>query len=161
MNTRIEVHPIRVRGQKYTVQLDEGGVFHAYSDAGIEAATSETRRGLLDALTKQTKVAAATVSVPITRLADGKARHGVATGIHASTRNILVRWDDGEREQLRSVRTDILGGMTADEGAEWASLVEAQNAAGRAIYAFRQAHKIDLFAELRAAIAAQLAGGQQ
>jgi hypothetical protein len=154
---RIEVHPVSLRGQTYTVQLDEAGTFHAYNTGGIEAATAETRRALVDTLTKMTRQASATVSVPVTRLTNGTAQHGTATGIHATTRNILVLWDSGEREQLSVHRNEILAGMTEDEGREWGRLVEEQNAAGRAIFAFRKAHEIDLYATVRAQIAAQMA----
>jgi hypothetical protein len=153
---RIEVHPIEVRGQRYIVQLDEDGIFHAYNDAGIEAATSETRGDLASALSELTKQASAAVSVPFTRLVNGEARHGVATGIHAGNRRILVRWAGGRREQLSTVgNSDLLGGMTEAEGLEWARLTEAVHAAGRAIFAFREARKIDLYAEIRAAMAGQ------
>jgi hypothetical protein len=153
----IEVHPIEVRGQSYTVQLDEDGTFRAYNEAGMKVATAQTRRDLASALGQLTRQASAAVSVLFTMLVDGQARHGEATGLHATTRNILVRWADGKREQLSMVRgSDLLGGMTEAEGLEWARLTEAVNAAGRDIYAFREAHTIDLYAKIRAAMAAQM-----
>lgn len=152
----IEVHPIEVRGQTYTVHLDQNGTFRAYDDAGIEAATSDTRQGLLETLTKATRRASGAVSVPITVLVNGQPRHGEATGIHATNHNILVRWADGERGRISMIRDrELLGGMTEEEGQTWLRLIEAVNAAGRDIYAFREAHKIDLHAELRAAMRLQ------
>jgi hypothetical protein len=154
---RIEVHPIEVRGLRFTVLLDDDGTFHAYTDAGIEAATAESRRDLASALSNVTKQALAAIRVPVTRLVDGKAWHGEVTGIHPTTRNFQVRWADGQRDQLSAIRdSNLLGGMTEAEGREWARLTEAANAAGRAIYAFREAHKTDLYAEIRAAMAAQM-----
>ena len=154
---RIEVHPIEVRGLRFTVLLDDDGTFHAYTEAGIEAATAESRRDLASALGKLTKQASGAVSVPITRLVNGKARHGTVTGIHPTSRNFLVLWADGQREQLSVIRdSGLLGGMTEDEGREWARLAEASNAAGRAIHAFREAHRTDLYTEIRAAMAAQM-----
>jgi hypothetical protein len=78
-------------------------------------------------------------------LVNGQPRHGEATGIHAANRNILVRWADGERGQLGMTRdSQLLGGMTEDESRTWLRLTETVNAADRDIYAFREAHKIDL-----------------
>lgn len=151
----IDVHPIEVRGHWFTVKVDEDGMFRAYHDSAIEAAAAETRRELATQLGKLT--GQVTVSVPVTQLTDGTVRHGKVTGIHAANRTYHVRWDDGEHAQLSMIRSngEVLGGMTEDEGRQWARLDENVKAAGRALYAFRQAHAIDLHAEIRAAITAQ------
>ena len=154
----IEVHPIELRGQRFTVRLDEAGTFRAFNEAGAEAATSQTRQGLISDLSALTKQASAAVSVPITVLVNGEARHGEVTGVHAANRNFLIRWADGECGQLSAVRSsDVLGGMTEDEGREWARLTEAVLAAGRGLHAFRETHQIDLHAKVRAAMAAHSA----
>lgn len=71
-------------------------------------------------------------------------RNGVATGIHSGSGSVMVKWADGESEQLREGwrGNELLAPLTADEAREWAELYKAQSAATDARYKFEKKHKL-------------------
>ena len=72
---------------------------------------------------------------------------GVATGIHANSGNILVRWANGKTDQLSSwlLRSgSVLRGLSDEEVAEFVSLKAAVVAAEGALEEFRDARDINL-----------------
>ncbi len=67
------------------------------------------------------------------RVLTGRVKHGTVTGIHATRGNLLIRWEDGQSEQLPgwSSPGDVTRRLTDAEAAEVERLLEARNKAVR------------------------------
>lgn len=162
MSGTYPVGTLTVRGTDIEIFTNDAGEWLAYP--GNAKVTAGTRDGLKAALGRQLRSAAVKVAVPFlvlesppTPSATVRVRRGTATGIHSGNRGIMVTWEDGTKAQLGGFGSDkTLDGET--DAAEWLRLVEARNAASRAVYDFEQARKIDLRAAVRAALDAAVAG---
>jgi hypothetical protein len=148
---------LTVRGVKVPVFTDDNGQWGAELAGGTRMAGFATRDVLKAELDKAMRAAVTAVEVPfmITSSQDRTVtvRTGVATGIHSGSQRVLVTWADGTKEQLRDT-SNIMAAGSADDAAEWQRVKEAYQAAARDVYAFEQAHKIDLRAKVRAALTA-------
>lgn len=164
MSSTYPAGTLTVRGTTIEIFTDDDGQWLAYPGGG--KVTAGSRDGLKAALGRHLRSAAAKVAVPFygmtsPRPGQGPARprKGTATGIHSGSHNVLVTWEDGEKSQIGSYGSEKY--LSGDiDPAEWARLADAYLEASRAVYAFEQAHKLDLRAEVRAAIAAQLTQGE-
>jgi hypothetical protein len=148
---------LTVRGVEVNIFTDDDGQWLAWLNGGADKVTAQSRDLLKTALSRKMRAAASDVAVPFLMLTETRretvvVRSGVATGIHSSNRNVMVTWDDdGTKGQLSGVGDGKT--MTGDTNPdEWREVVEAYMAASRAMYAFEQAHKIELRAEIRAAL---------
>jgi len=83
---------------------------------------------------------------PFTRLqADGRVQHGKVTGFHATSGNILVKWDSGDTEQLASWSShgDVTRRLTDAEAAEVERLTKARNKAQADLNLYLRPLKLD------------------
>ncbi len=145
----MDVGKMDVRGTEVEVTVDEHGIFHA--TLGQASFAAETYKSLHERLITASRRAAVKVSVPFTtlirdRLSDSKhvIRNGTATGIHATTREILVRWDDGSAGKLRGYSYDVMERLDADETATLASMITASDEARDSLLAFMAARKLSI-----------------
>jgi hypothetical protein len=103
----------------------------------------------------------AKVEIRFYRAVDGKVRSGTITGIHASNRNVLVRFD-GEKgvDQEYGWRTEgEYLELDAEELEEFRKLIAAEKAATDAVAAFEKAHAFKAIDRVEREIAAAEAGG--
>lgn len=146
---------LTVRGATVDIFTDDNGLWNAYP--GGRQVTAPTRDDLAKALARQLRAAATSVAVPFLAIRNGRVVQGTATGIHSSSRNILATWHDGRTEQLSAIASGdkFMGGGT-DPG-EWQRLIDDNRRAARALYAFEQAHKMDLRRNVNDAVNAAVA----
>jgi len=83
-------------------------------------------------------------------------RDGVATGVHSGSGLVMVQWDDGTKEQLRSSReSNVVRRLTAEEKAEYAEVERQYRAAEERRHKFGR--KVEMRSLEDAVIAAQRA----
>jgi hypothetical protein len=139
-----EAGKINVKGVDYNVFTEDNGDWVTHIPGSHEKVTSTTKGGLADAIRRATRKAQLRVEVPFTQLEtsdDAKVRHGVATGIHAGTRNVLVTWDDGAKVQITGYSGTTVPRLSNEETAQYEDILRRYREAGRQKYAFEQAHK--------------------
>lgn len=139
---------LKVRGVKYPVSLDEAGQFHASADGhACAAATLKELETKLAGMTKvQLSIRFGRPEQVSYKPGDVVIRTGTVTGIHKTQQTLLVKWDDGHRESLRSYQArNQFRELTAQEAAEYGELVSAQLEAKRKMDEFVRAHTIDLW----------------
>lgn len=110
--------------------------------------TEESRYKLDMWLKRMTKRTATPIRFPFVSVTPSNQKHrrGVAYGIHEGTGNVLVEWDDGTKEQVKSYATgtDHLGDVPDAELATWLLLVRAYRQAEQALHAFMSDRRINL-----------------
>jgi hypothetical protein len=156
---------ISIRETEYPLTVDDSGIFS--SKIGAKQYHARTRDELHDVMMAETKRASARVSVPFTAVSqrgyDTKRvlRTGVATGIHSSNGNLLIRFDDSRHaEQMDAHRRlgtprDFYGpDFSQEQFAELERLRRADIEASNALAAFRQEHALDLTQAVRDAVEA-------
>lgn len=151
----ITVHPLKVRGTEFEVQVEPSGQFKArFNGPDREGwVYSDTREGLYAKLMTLTKRAAVKVEVPFDLLEGGRVRRGVATGIHSTNRNVMVRWTDtGRTEQITHLR-DSMKPLSAGERADWVRLSAEVTGARMNLTTFEREHHLDVRREIEQAIA--------
>jgi len=141
-----------VKGVRHQIKVGNDGKWHSWP--GGEQVTAETREGLAKAIDRHTRKSVATIAVPFTQLSGQRARHGVATGIHSRTGAVLVRWDDGETEQLhRYYGSDkIVTRLSDEDHAEWLAKREQYEAQGRWLKQFQDSRELRLENAVRVAL---------
>jgi hypothetical protein len=142
-----------VRGRKFEVLATDASTWRAYLNGNrIEAADREKLKAKL---MSATKIAAQSVSVPFIRRATSRYAHGrdirrgTATGVHSGNGNLLVTWDNGDKEQFTPQYGVTVLRPDADPG-EWQRLVDAQRDAEKALATFESEHRLDLGKMVRA-----------
>jgi hypothetical protein len=109
------------------------------------------------------------VDVPFTtvrfRRVDGRTvvstKQGSATGLHSGTGNVLVRYEDGTREQLtgwKSLDANLFRPLSREDVEEYAALYRAAREASDALARWGKAHEIDLKAEVTGALDEETSG---
>jgi hypothetical protein len=156
-----------VRGRDFQVRLRSqvrtdaaSAMFEAV--VGEKAVSSPTLSGLRDRLLEETKRQAVKVRVPFSAVTKrgGKweYRAGVATGVHATSRKLLVRWSDGESEQLARYST-LMRPLAPEVAAEAVRVHEEEERARDARHDFEQGWALDVTKEVEAAIAREADSG--
>lgn len=142
---------LEIRGTQYPVELSKAGIFSATT--GADKVVDTTLEGLqkqMLRLTRQTAKLSIRVSRP--DYASGTIQAGTITGIHAVNRAILVRWDNGQRDQIAAYSCDgIMTELTPEETEEYESLVRAEAVAHQNTTEFRNRHVFDAFNVAKAA----------
>lgn len=137
---------VEVRGTNYPVYADARGTLGAVM-GGTEyvGSSMDTLRTYMMAASRRQQVK---VSVPFSKLITGTydperatVQHGVATGIHASSGNVLIRWQDGKTEQA-SGYSGYMQPLSQDESSEYIRLHQAKAAANKALSQFEEAHEL-------------------
>lgn len=164
MASKYPAGTVTVRGTEVAIFTDDDGQWLAWIRGGAQKITAPTRDALKTELGKAIRATSADCSVPFLTVRNAgrdeeTVRAGVATGIHSSSRNILVAWsDDGTKGQLGSLGNDkIMRGDT--DPAEWLRIRRAYHEAARALYAFEEAHKISLREAVTTALRAAVGPG--
>src|ERR1700749_1504406 len=144
-------HPagtVTVKGIDFPVTVDDDGTWTA-SVANVPV-TADTKAQLKERIRPRLRHVQTRVSIPFLlalRTEDQQMTGAVrctATGIHSGTGRVLATRDDtGEQVQLEATGSHRYLSGAADPG-EWARLVREYLAASRAIYAYEQAHQIDV-----------------
>jgi hypothetical protein len=124
-----------VNGKRYPLTVHNDGLFYAMvEDHPLSATTFK------ELLSKARKVKVK-FELRFSQEHNGGVRHGRVTGVHATSRNYLCRWDDGQSEQLSTYG----GGnqyprLSDDESAELERLVRNAKVAQQQLDAFRKGH---------------------
>jgi len=138
---------IRVRDAEYEVDITLDGIFWVV--VNNEKLSDSSLEGLRKKMIVATKRPAAKVSVPFVSV---EGVRGVATGIHGSTRNILVRWENGKTEQLNHWSGLILDDLTPQENEERHDLRARYDNASKALKKFQSDHRFDLLRAVQDAV---------
>lgn len=141
----IKFKTINVRGVQYEVSVDDTGTFNCWvtDDTHLSA---NTFSDLKDKIAKETKKKSQGISVPFVRCESGTTiRRGALTGIHASTDNLMVRWEDtGKTEQEHGWRhTNLYLQVTPEEEHQYSALLQDSERAREALSQFIETHKFN------------------
>lgn len=155
------IQTIDIRGQKVDIFVEssndnDGMVFSAYWNKDhFSAPNFTTLKKRLLAASKGLKVAVPFVYHDKYARTGNGLRRGTATGIHASSRNVLIRWANGEADQLHSYGGgDVFGGLTTADFEYYGALLEERKRIEADIRAFVSAHSIDLSKLVKTALVA-------
>lgn len=129
------------------------GTFRAgVGEQSFSATTWDEIGAKVDKATRRVRKA---VAVPFTQAVDYyaslKIRNGTATGIHSANSNVLVTWDDGTKEQIKS-GSDLYKPLSEDDRTELKILTDRFNKARDDLREFKQTFKIDLRREVSEAL---------
>lgn len=158
-NSHHNAGTLTVKGHEYQVFVDDEGAWISYHNGQeVKTGSKDKLRKDLERLVRAAKVS---VSVPFTVVGTTYhgpvfARSGVATGLHSGNGNVLVRWPDGQAEQLQRY-----GNTTLDASAdpqEWLELAREAAAAQEKLKAYEQKHALQLHQAVREAVDAALKG---
>lgn len=130
----MQVGTIEVDGQEYPVELLVSRKFSCRV-AGHECVAARWDE-LVPIVRKEARKLTAKVAV---RFAAENGRLGTATGFHARTDDVLVRWDDGERDNGNSVYAPLRPDVDREE---LARLMRASREAEAALEKFREANRL-------------------
>jgi hypothetical protein len=153
--TMYEAGSITKHGVEIPVRVDDQGRWYATYEGNSVNASSKS--ALAAQVGKLAKKATVKVDIRFTTLnrriggIHGSIARGTATGIHGSTRNVLVRWDAGASEQLTNWLT-TLPDLTPDEATTWVALDAASQEAQLALDNFVRPRTIDLRRVVEAAV---------
>lgn len=100
---------------------------------------------------KATKRVRKTVSVPFAMASGFKVKYGTATGIHSANGNILVTWNDGTKEQIKS-GSELYKPLSDMDRAELLMLTDRRDKARDDLSEFKKMFKIDLRREVSEAL---------
>lgn len=101
-----------------------------------------TRAALLAEIDRLMRIRKKAVNIPFTNVENKnngyiKLKHGVVTGVHAGTGNLLVAWDDGSNGQITAgAFTEVLQRLTAREEDELARLSREASESSDALRGF-------------------------
>jgi len=128
---------VNVAGQSYPVMLDDDTFTVLLGEDALIASSMTELRTLTAGYKPQRFRLSFTIP--------GKtgAVHGVITGIHASNRSLLTRWDNGGKTEQRRPweLSDAMPRLADDEASELTSLIVARNTAEQALRAFVDTRK--------------------
>lgn len=144
-----EVGTITRNGVEIPVQFNQhSGQFSA--TVGDQSFAEETWEAIGSRIDKATKRVRKVVSVPFVAVANTyhglKFKDGTATGLHSSNGNVLVTWENGDKEQYKQHWSGdgVYQPLSDVERAELVSLTEAAEKARDALNEFTEPRKIKL-----------------
>lgn len=150
-------------GYKIKLRVDDDGNWLT-GDVSDQDLKKPTRDLLVKEIDRVLRLEKKAVHIPITQTESRgngyvTIKHGVVTGIHSGTGNILVSWDDGKVGQLRgSQSSDFLRRLTPMEERELALLTMNAYEASYALREFVRRKEIgnsgDLTKQVERALAA-------
>ena len=151
MSNPITVHPINVKDGTYEVTLRPDGTF--VTTVRDKEVTSTSHKGLAAKVRKIVSDTPRQVEVPFSDVNGSRVCHGVATGIHAKDRRLLVRWDSGDCSQigLYLVR-DFVRRLTPEEESYLKGLMAQRDDLNQLILNFKLSHALDVENAVRLAM---------
>lgn len=145
-----------IRGQDVDIEIYDSGEFGAEVEG--QQIHDKSLEGLIERLNKAMRQVSAKVAVRFVRWDDGKLRRGTITGIHASNRNLLIKWDGqkGVDQEYTWSDSKYLA-LSNDEEEVFVSLCTARDKAQNAVTAFIKKHSFNGGKAVQDAIADTLA----
>jgi hypothetical protein len=153
---------VLVKGVEHKVAVGDDGKWYAFP--GGDKVSAMTREGLVKEIDRHTRKAIAKVEVPFVQLRTNRApRRGSATGLHSRSGNVLVRWDSGETEQLRTYSNygTLTHDLTDEQIAEYDTMRRDFADLSQRMNTFRKAHEISLPLTVRQALDAAVSGEEK
>lgn len=156
---------IRHSGKWFDLRVDEDGNWLTEVDG--QGLKHLTRAKLVSDIERVMRLKKKAVNIPFTKVESKNngyvtLRHGVVTGIHSGTGNLLVAWDDGGNGQLPAgYSSEILRRLTPGEEGELKLLTKEANDSAEALRGFTQQRQIHKGAKgLAEQVEAELRKGQ-
>lgn len=108
-------------GEKFPLKVDDDGNWLAKA-AGRDL-KQPTRAKLVTEIERVLRLEKKTVHIPITVMESKNnghvtLKHGVVTGVHSGSGNILVAWDQGSNGQLAGYGSDVMHRLSDEEEAK-------------------------------------------
>jgi hypothetical protein len=156
-----KIATVEVRNQVFDIYVNNRGNFNTVVDG--HAYSADTKTALVEKLTVATKIKAAKIAIAFVRAEDAvwsndttKIKHGVVTGRHSGTRNLLIKWDGAKGVDQESCRSDEKNTnflrLTAEEEKEFAQMYAEKEVIKNKISAFEKKHAINIYREVGDAI---------
>jgi hypothetical protein len=147
---------IEVKGKKLEVGVWDNGQF--YTELGNEQVHADSLEHLKTLCAKKLARAAVKLNIPFLRFDNGQLKRGTITGLHASNRNVLVKWEDGTSSQEYSYQsTDYIKPELVDE---YVKLSQASFVAENALTKFTKLNNMDPKVEIRKQLGADTEVGE-
>ena len=134
----MKLKEIAIKGRKFDVYVNEDGKFYvnvdgsnAYFDSIVELETKLSRN-----IKNKPKCNVRIVAM------SGKC--GAITGVHGANGNYLIKWDNGETEQLSGWSFSRITQMDDESSCEYAELVKSANDSAAKRDAFYKEHVVDV-----------------
>lgn len=144
---------IEVKGAKHEAFINDVGEFYAVING--EETKADTLEGLKQKLMRKMALQKAKISIPFVRWTErGGLVRGQITGVHGRTRNLLVQFEDGKRDQEYSY-SGSASYIKPEAADQLAVLGKARGQADKAYYDFVKAHQFNGHDEVRKLLAAQ------
>jgi hypothetical protein len=143
-----------IRGKKVELFVGAEGTFNAtVNEQELEAKTVEE---LIAQISKE--LTSNFTPISFHRWHDGKLKHGTVTGIHASTKNMIVKWD-GEKGSSQESKFYSSAGrflhLTAVEQEEYTRMQSALEAATKKLEKYEADHAIEIAEEVEKSLKAE------
>jgi hypothetical protein len=134
---------LEVRGSTYDVEVDGKGIF--WTEVGGQSYSANSLERLRETVTKATRQS--NLDVRFCRVDNaGNVAYGTATGIHASQRAVLVRWNEGKRETIQAYSAvNMLQPLSVEEVQELRERIRDAAAAAEQVRKFRAAHELNVW----------------
>jgi hypothetical protein len=153
---------VSVAGENYPVSISGDGEFVV--NLGVEHGSSQiVRAASYNELVKKARKIKVPFELEFTEVRDNGARNGTVTGIHASNRNLLVRWqDNGKTEQIPGYQGGTaMPRLPAEEYQELENLIRRRNRARDELAAFIKPRAYKSLSEAARNAQSTAAGGDQ
>ena len=153
---------VEVAGERYPVSISGDGEF--VTNLGVEHGSSQIVRAASYAeLVKKARKIKVPFSLDFTEVTDHGPRNGTVTGIHASNRNLLVRWQhNGKTEQVPGYHgSTAMPRLTAPEYQALEILISERNRTRDELAAFLKPRVYKSLSEAARTAQAEAAGGEQ
>lgn len=131
---------VKHAGEWFKLRVDDDGNWLTEMDD--RDLKHPTRAALLAEIDRVMRIKKKAVNIPFTKVESKNngyvnLKHGVATGVHSGTGNLLVAWDDGSNGQITAgAFTDVLQRLTAREEGELRQLAKEANDSSEALRGF-------------------------
>lgn len=131
---------VKHAGEWFKFRVDDDGNWLAEMDG--RDLKYQTRAALLSEIDRLMRIRKKAVNIPFTMVESRnngyvRLKHGVVTGVHAGTGNLLVAWDDGSNGQIAAgTFAEVLQRLTVNEERELALLAKEANDSAEALRGF-------------------------
>lgn len=134
---------IEIRGKKYRVGVSGYGTFECQIDP--QTCLREKTLEVLEEKLKQATRKMARVAVDVWRFDEKLGLlHGVATGIHAANRNLLINWDGKKGGEQHYRSSNNFMSLTVEEAEQGKAIYQSLLQAQQVVDEFLDAHRFDL-----------------